>query len=121
MPASENPTPRPKEVPSVSRFKTTAEAASRVIGFVSAALLLAHADALRAAGVNGKAPSGAGAIQGFVSTITDNALWIIGTTSTLALLLVGALFFFGHSRAQDYAARILVGAVLIVAAPGIAS
>lgn len=86
-----------------------------------AAVVLAHADALRAAGVNGKAPRGANAIKGFVSTITDNALWIIGTTATLALLLVGALFFFGHSRAQDYAARILVGAVLIVAAPGIAS
>lgn len=82
---------------------------------------IAQADALRAAGVNGKAPSGAGAIQGFVSTITDNALWIIGTVAALAILMIGALFFFGHSRAQDYAARIAVGAVIVVAAPGIAS
>jgi hypothetical protein len=85
------------------------------------AFSLAQADALRAAGVNGRAPSGAGAIKGFVSTITDNALWIIGTTAALAILLIGALFFFGHSRAQDYAARIAVGAVIVVAAPGIAS
>lgn len=85
------------------------------------AIGLAQADALRAAGVNGKAPSGAGAITGFVSTITDNALWIIGTTAALAILMIGALFFFGHSRAQDYAARIAVGAVIVVAAPGIAS
>lgn len=107
------------------KFESVARALSRgagvLLGALYSALVLAHADALRAAGVNGKAPSGAGAIQGFVSTITENALWIIGTTATLALLLVGALFFFGHSRAQDYAARILVGAVLIVAAPGIAS
>lgn len=85
------------------------------------ALCLAHADALRAAGVNGSAPKGAGAIKGFVSTITDNALWIIGTTAGLAILMIGALFFFGHTRAQDYAARIAVGAVIVVAAPGIAS
>lgn len=102
-------------------IKWVSRAFSAGVAGLYATLLLAQADALRAAGVNGKAPSGAGAIKGFVSTITDNALWIIGTTATLALLLVGALFFFGHSRAQDYAARILVGAVLIVAAPGIAS
>jgi len=85
------------------------------------ALGLAQADALRAAGVSGKAPSGAGAIRGFVATITENALWIIGTTAALAILLIGALFFFGHSRAQDYAARIAIGAVVVVAAPGIAA
>lgn len=82
---------------------------------------VAQADALRAAGVNGTAPSGAGAIRDFVATITDNALWIIGTTAGLAILLIGALFFFGHSRAQDYAARIAIGAVIVVAAPGIAA
>jgi hypothetical protein len=93
--------------------------AAFVVAYVATGIV--QADALRAAGVNGKAPSGAGAIQGFVSTITDNALWIIGTVAALAILMIGALFFFGHSRAQDYAARIAVGAVIVVAAPGIAS
>jgi hypothetical protein len=94
---------------------------SVLFGTVAAALLLAHADALRAAGVTGSAPGNAGAITQFVSTITDNALWMIGTVATLAVLVIGGLFFFGHSRAADYAAKIAIGAVIIVAAPGIAA
>jgi hypothetical protein len=35
--------------------------------------------------------------------------------------VIGGLFFFGHSRAADYAAKIAVGAVIIVSAPGIAA
>lgn len=85
------------------------------------AFAMAHADALRAAGVNGAAPANAGAIKEFVSAITDNALWLIGTVATLAILVIGGLFFFGHSRAADYAAKIAVGAVIIVSAPGIAA
>ena len=86
-----------------------------------AAAVMAHADALRAAGVNGSAPGNAGAIKSFVAAITDNALWLIGTVATLAILVIGGLFFFGHSRAADYAAKIAVGAVIIVSAPGIAA
>jgi hypothetical protein len=85
------------------------------------ALAVAHADALRAAGVTGTEPANGGAIRTFVSSITDNALWIIGTVAVLAIVVIGGLFFFGHSRAQDYAARIAIGAVIIVSAPGIAS
>jgi hypothetical protein len=84
-------------------------------------LVMAHAYALRAAGVNGSAPANADAIKGFVSGITDNALWLIGTVATLAILVIGGLFFFGHTRAADYAAKIAVGAVIIVSAPGIAA
>ncbi|WP_170179079.1 TrbC/VirB2 family protein [Solirubrobacter pauli] len=86
-----------------------------------AAAFLVNAHALRAAGVTGSAPPNAGAITQFVSAITDNALWLIGTIATLAILLIGALFFFGHSRAGDYAAKIAIGAVIIVSAPGIAA
>jgi hypothetical protein len=92
-----------------------------VFAAAHAALFMAQADALRAAGVNGEAPANAGAIKSFVSAITDNALWLIGTVATLAILVIGGLFFFGHSRAADYAAKIAVGAVIIVSAPGIAA
>ena len=85
------------------------------------AVVLAHAQALRAAGVNGTAPANAGAIRDFVAGITDNALWLIGTVATLSILVIGGLFFFGHSRAADYAARIAIGALIIVSAPGIAA
>ena len=91
------------------------------LGAAYAQVVMAHADALRAAGVNGQAPANAGAIKGFVSAITDNALWLIGTVSVLAVMVVGGLFFFGHSRAGDYAAKIATGAVIIVSAPGIAA
>lgn len=86
-----------------------------------AVLVFAHADALRAAGVTGRAPENAAAITKFVSTITDNALWVIGTIAVLAVVVIGGLFFFGHSRAADYALKILIGAVVIVSAPGIAA
>jgi hypothetical protein len=102
-------------------LRLAGRASAAVLAAVYAALLIAHADALRAAGVNGNAPANAGAIKGFVSAITDNALWLIGTVATLAILVVGGLFFFGHSRAADYAAKIAVGAVIIVSAPGIAA
>ncbi|MDA0167163.1 hypothetical protein OM076_43285 [Solirubrobacter ginsenosidimutans] len=86
-----------------------------------ASLAIAHAHALRAAGVTGKAPANAAAIEKFVSTITDNALWVIGTTSGLAGVVIGGLFFFGHSRAADYALKILIGAVVIVSSGGLAA
>jgi hypothetical protein len=95
--------------------------ASSVSGTVGAALLVAHMEALRAAGVTGTAPQNAGAITKFVSAITDNALWLIGTIATLAILWIGGLFFFGHSRAGDYAAKIAIGALIIISAPGIAA
>ena len=71
--------------------------------------------------MTGHAPQNAAAIQNFVSTMTDNALWIIGTVATLAILVIGGLHFFGHSRAGDYAAKLAIGAVIIIAAPGIAA
>lgn len=101
--------------------RCVARAAARAVAGAYAAVGLAHAHALRAAGVNGSPPANAGAIRAFVSAITDNALWLIGTIATLAILVIGGLFFFGHSRAADYAAKIAVGAVIIVSAPGIAA
>jgi|SRR3954447_21259708 hypothetical protein len=91
------------------------------LGALYGALCLAHADALRTAGLNGKAPGGAGALKRFVDLLTANALWAIGTVAVLAILLIGGLFFFGHSRAGDYAAKIAVGAVIVVSAPGLAA
>jgi hypothetical protein len=85
------------------------------------ALCVAHAHALRAAGVTGTPPPNAGAIKKFVSTLQDNALWMIGTTAVLAITLIGALFFFGHTRAQDLAAKVAIGALIVISAGGIAA
>jgi hypothetical protein len=96
-------------------------AAITAISAACTASALVQMAALRAAGVTGKAPANAGAITQFVSTITDNALWMIGTVAVLGVVVIGALFFFGHSRAADYAAKIALGAVIVVSAPGIAA
>jgi type IV secretory pathway VirB2 component (pilin) len=93
---------------------------STLVAAAYAAVVLAHADALRAAGVTGKAPPNAAAIEKFVSTLTDNALWIIGTVAVLAIVVIGGLFFFGHTRAPDLAIRVGIGALIIVSASGIA-
>ena len=98
-----------------------AQSATTLLAAAYAAVVLAHADALRASGVTGKPPENAAAITKFVSTITENALWVIGTVAVLAIVVIGGLFFFGHSRAADFALRILIGAVIIVAAPGISA
>jgi len=104
-----------------ARFSSLAPRLLRAALAPYAAVVLAHAEALRAAGLNGQAPPNAGAIQGFVSAITDNALWLIGTIAALAFVVIGGLFVFGHTRAQDYAAKIAIGAVIIVSAPGLAA
>lgn len=101
-------------------FRRSLEALLGVLAALCALTVFGHVDALRAAGVTGKAPPNAAAIEKFVSTLADNALWIIGTVSTLGILIVGALFFFGHSRAADYAIKIGLGALIIVSAPGLA-
>lgn len=112
------PTPIPARL--TGPLSRVARLVALTVAGVYAAAVLAHSDALRAAGVNGKAPPNAGAIRTFVSEITDNLLWIIGTVSTLAIVVVGALFFFGYSRAGDLAIRIGVGALFVVCAGGIA-
>ena len=89
--------------------------------FLAAHALAAQADSLRAAGLNGTAPPNAGAFRSFISDMTGNAIWIVGTSVLLGLVLIGGLFLFGHSRAQDYAAKVALGVGLIILAPGIAA
>jgi hypothetical protein len=89
--------------------------------FLGATVLAAHAESLRAAGLNGTAPPNAGEFKSFIGQMTDNAIWIVGTSVLLGLVLIGGLFLFGHSRAQDYAAKVALGVGLIILAPGIAA
>jgi type IV secretory pathway VirB2 component (pilin) len=103
------------------RLTALRTAAITALSAAYAASAQAQMEALRAAGVTGKAPANATAITKFVSTITDNALWMIGTVAVLGVVVIGALFFFGHSRAADFAAKIALGAVIVVSAPGIAA
>ncbi len=89
--------------------------------FLAAYVLSLQVESLRAAGLNGTAPPNAGEFRTFISQMTSNAIWIVGTSVLLGLVLIGGLFLFGHSRAQDYAAKVALGVGLIILAPGIAA
>jgi hypothetical protein len=101
--------------------RTLASMVSAALGAGYAVVVMAHADALRAAGVNGTPPPNAAAIRRFVAALADNALWLIGTIAVLAFVIVGGFFFIGHSRAPDYAARVAGGAFVVVIAPAAAA
>lgn len=76
--------------------------------------------ALKAAGVTGKAPAGAGGFKQLIDTLNENLLWVFIVCVGLAVSIGGALMAFGHSRAQDHLIRIGGGiAVIMVVAPAI--
>jgi len=86
-------------------------------------VVLLHADAgsvyaLKAAGLNASGGVISG-VSGLFDTLKSNVVWIAVTAIPTIIVVVGLLFLFGHSRAQDYAMRIALGVLVIVAAPGI--
>lgn len=100
---------------------TITERAAVAAGLALALPLVVHASAMEAAGLKGKPPPDAGQLERFVDSIAENFVWIFATVAILAFLLVGGLFFFGHTRAQDWALKIGAGALIIVMAPGLAA
>ena len=70
--------------------------------------------ALRAAGLNGTAPAGAGAFKQLVSTLTSNWEWLIGTGVGLVLVLIAGLMIAGSMRAPDHLFRVIGGIMLIL-------
>ena len=70
--------------------------------------------ALRAAGLNGTAPSGASSFKQLISTLTGNWEWLIATGIGLALMIVAGLMVFGSQRAPEHVFRIAGGIMLIL-------
>lgn len=70
--------------------------------------------ALRAAGLNGTAPAGAGAFRQLISTLTSNWEWLIGTGVGLVLVLIAGLMIVGSMRAPDHLFRVIGGIMLIL-------
>src|SRR5579875_1747849 len=83
---------------------------------VTAAVALTGVEmaALRAAGLNGTAPSGAGAFKQLISTLTSNWEWLIGTGVGLILVLIAGLMIAGSMRAPDHLFRVIGGIMLIL-------
>lgn len=89
--------------------------------FALAVLELRGLDALHAAGLTGIAPAhGAGAFRQLISTLQQNAEWLIATGLGLGITLVAGMFLLGSMRAPDYVLRIGMGiAILLVVGPGL--
>jgi hypothetical protein len=55
----------------------------------------------------------------FVDALQGNLSWLFITALILVVLTVGCLFMSGHSRAHEYALRVIVGAAIVASAGGI--
>lgn len=58
-------------------------------------------------------------IGSFISALQGNLSWLLVTALTLVVLVVGFLFMVGHSRAHDFAIRVVVGVAIVACAGGI--
>lgn len=90
-----------------------------LVAFIAVELVLGTqiVGALNAAGVTGGTPI-AGLGQ-FVTRLRGNLVWVAVTVVGIAVIGIGLLFLFGHSRAQDYAIKALMGAAIIASGSGI--
>lgn len=77
-----------------------------------------HADALKAAG-GFKDVKPIEGIAGFVDALKGNLSWLFITALVLVILVVGGMFMAGHSRAHDFALRVVVGVAIVACAGGI--
>ena len=99
-------------------------AALAFAAIVTAALVVAAqpavVDALKAAGVTGKAPAGASSFTKLINTLDDNLLWVFVTCVGLAITIGGTLFMVGYSRAMDNLVKVGGGiAVILVGVPAV--
>lgn len=78
-----------------------------------------HMHALRAAGSFADAHGEIAGIQTFTDAIRGNVIWAVGVLAALGVVVIGAMFATGHSRAQDYAHKALWGFLIIAGSGGI--
>jgi hypothetical protein len=58
-------------------------------------------------------------VSHFVDALQGNLSWLFITALILVIVTVGFLFMAGHSRAHDYALRVVVGVAIVACAGGI--
>ena len=79
-----------------------------------AVLLGGELAALRAAGMNGKAPAHAAQFKALIRTLTDNWTWLIATGIGLVLVLSAGMMVFGDIRAPEQLFRVAGGIMVIL-------
>ena len=89
-------------------------------GAIVAHVPLPVLDALRASGLTGRAPRGAGAFRSLVSTLTDNATWLIATGIGLLLVAAFGALIFSVRSAPEWLFKAAAGIIgLLVGVPAI--
>ena len=58
-------------------------------------------------------------VENFINSLKGNLVWLGATVMALVVVVVGLLFMAGHSRAQDYAIKTIVGLAIIASVGGI--
>ena len=51
--------------------------------------------------------------------LKGNVSWLFVTGLILVIIVVGGMFMTGHSRAHDFALRVVIGAAIVACAGGI--
>ena len=104
----------------LTRTKRNRARIAAVAVVVTALTLVAvggHVHALQAAGAFQGTPIDG--VQQFVDKLKGNLVWLGGTAMALVIVVVGLLFMAGHSRAQDYAIKTLIGLAILASVGGI--
>lgn len=70
--------------------------------------------ALRGAGLNGKAPPNSAIIKKLIDDLTDNWVWLIGTGMGLVLIILAGLLMVGSRTAPDWLFKVIGGVLLIL-------
>ncbi len=87
---------------------------------IAIAVHLPGLDALRASGLTGTAPKGAGAFKALVSTLTNNATWLIATGIGLLLVAAFGALIFSVRSAPEWLFKAGAGIIgLLVGVPAI--
>ena len=96
----------------------TAAAAIALIALALSGHHFFEAHALKAAG-GFKDVKPIEGISHFVDGLQSSLSWLFITALILVIITVGFLFMAGHSRAHDYALRVVVGVAIVACAGGI--
>ena len=99
------------------RTRTVAAALAVVTVAALVAVAGGHLHALEAAGAFQGTPIAG--VEQFVDKLKSNLVWLGATAMALVIVVVGLLFMAGHSRAQDFAIKTLVGLAILASVGGI--
>jgi len=98
----------------ISRCTSVAATAATAATAVAAVVAVGELAALRAAGLNGTPPPHAAAIQTFISTLTNNWIWLVVTGLSLIIAILAGMLVMGSRTAPDWLFKVMGGILIIL-------